>query len=131
VPFACASSEESRAVTRRLAQQRPALAEPLSRLSPEHQASVAERAADLAVLASGVSIPARGEAALAASVGALDEIAWDLQDADNEAYLSAFARARAANAVLFAVQGEAAEAIYEAAASLGEDAAILAMINAG
>jgi hypothetical protein len=79
--FAGASRAENASVTNRLAQQHPALATPLSSLDPERQAAVARAAADVAVEASGVSIPTREASALAAHVESLDTVAWDLQDA--------------------------------------------------
>jgi len=118
-------------MTYRLAQQSPVLALPLSSLDPERQVVVARAAAEVAVEASGVSIPTTEAGALTALVEALDTVAWDLQDEGNERYPSAFAQARAANAVLFTVQGEPAEAVYEAVAALGDDATVLAIIEAG
>ena len=67
-------------MTYRLAQQYPVLALPLSSLDPERQVVVARAAAEVAVEASGVSIPTTEARALTALVEALDKVAWGLQD---------------------------------------------------
>lgn len=58
-----------------------------------------------------------------AVVARLDEAAWSIQESEGDSmrYLTAFTRARAASAVLFAIDQEtvaAMESIYEAQASL-------------
>jgi hypothetical protein len=66
----------------------------------------------------------------------LDQVAWDIQDAedehDSERYMTAFRRARAASAVAFALDpdsGSMLESIYEAQAALGSIAAARRLIE--
>jgi hypothetical protein len=66
----------------------------------------------------------------------LDQVAWDIQDAedehDSERYMAAFRRARAASAVTFALDpdsGSMLESIYEAQAALGSIAAARRVIE--
>jgi len=85
-------------------------------------------AAQWAIHHTGLSHPAISAAniggptaAIAALVGELDDQYFELQElcdegeCSKEKVLAAFGRARAANALEFAVRGEAAEAVYEAA----------------
>ena len=69
-------------------------------------------------------------------VVAPDEVAWDIQESDdgddNQAYLVAFHRARAASAVAFALdpgRSAALESIYEAQAAMGSVDAVLRLIE--
>jgi hypothetical protein len=69
----------------------------------------------------------------------LDEAAWNVQDrveagtADKADYVNAFARARAANAVWYALDRDpleaAAEATYEASAAIGDPEAVSTAIH--
>jgi hypothetical protein len=100
----------------------------LSPLPADRQTAVALQVAEAAVARAEVDLEQRDPASLAAQVQALDEVAWGLQETGS-GYESAFARARAANAVLFAVQAEPADAVYEAVAAVGDDAFALAIIG--
>jgi hypothetical protein len=122
---------ETASVTNRLAQQYPVLAAQLSSLTAERQEAVAMGVAQAALRLSGVATPSCEPSALAAQVVSLDEAAWDLQDSGSEEYASAFARARAVNALMLAIQGQPDEAVYEAVAALGRQTEVLATINAG
>jgi hypothetical protein len=76
---------------------------------------------------------------LASLVDELDEIAWSIQEAEDEGssagaeYLSAFGRARAAAAVLFAADPDpeiaALEAVYEAGSATADDSAVIAVVE--
>lgn len=65
-------------------------------------------------------------AGLEALVARLDEDAWDVQDAGDEAaYLARFAKARAAAALGFALVGATDDALYEALHAIGDESAVL------
>ena len=77
--------------------------------------------------------------ALSALVDELDEIAWDIQDATElgdateSSYGEAFARARAASAVLSALDADpfraAADSLYETQAAVGDLRGLLATLG--
>jgi hypothetical protein len=75
---------------------------------------------------------------LASLVDELDEIAWSIQEAVDEGssgteYLSAFGRARAVAAVLYATDPDpeiaALEAVYEAGSATADDLAVIAVVE--
>jgi hypothetical protein len=94
---------------------------------PEVQHRVAEFAADWAVARTGLADPAllaESPDEVASAATELDERYFavsgdrDAGRASTEDVVTAFGRARAASAVEFTRRGEAAEAVYEAAAAL-------------
>jgi len=134
----------------RLASVAPDLVEALPRMTPVRLRAIAVEASTWIVDVVGL-VDARLDAALAAvrdlQVGAsperdalkllvdeLDERAWDIQEdfdagrAPEEAYLDAFALARAASAVWFAFESDplqsALESVYEAQAAKGDLAGV-------
>lgn len=126
----------------RLETNEPDLLEALRRASVEGQRRVAEAVAVHSIEIAGVSEEVLGDARAAlregqygaealigrldAVVDRLDETQWDLRDrfesgeVSEEQYLAAFGRARAVNALRFALETDplvaAAEAVYEALA---------------
>jgi hypothetical protein len=61
-----------------------------------------------------------------ALTGRLDDAAWEIQDAGDEAgYLAAFAKARAAGALGFALVDATDDALYEALHAIGDEPAVL------
>lgn len=112
----------------RLATVCPDLDDGLSSASPDRSLQAGWAAAQWAIHQTGLSHPAISAAqiggptdAIAALVSELDDKYFELQElcdageCSKEEVLAAFGRARAANAIEFAVRGEAAEAVYEAA----------------
>lgn len=97
----------------RLESMNPGAATALAALSTDERTRLAFAAAEM-VLSETRQSPDRDEASLAALVDALDTVAWDLQEQEGPGYEAAFARARAVNALLFAVRGDPEDAIYEA-----------------
>ena len=97
----------------RLESTNPEVAAAFARLSADERNRLALAAAGLVLSETGQS-PDPDENSLIALVDALDAAAWDLQDQGDPGYPAAFARARAATALLCAVRGDAEDAIYEA-----------------
>ena len=111
-----------------LTHQYPDLANLFSALDGVRQHEVALAIAEVAVRTSGTFLPNHDPAALAERVEVLDEVAWDLQDEAPDRYVGAFKQARAANAVLWCVRGEPAEAIYEAIHALDDDDLVMRLL---
>jgi hypothetical protein len=112
----------------RLSTVLPDLDSVLSAARPECALKAAWAAAQWAIQAAGLSHPAVSAAkpggsmdAVATLVAELDDQYLNLQDSyddgegSHDEALTAFVRARAASALAYAIRGEAAEAVYEAA----------------
>jgi hypothetical protein len=102
--------------------------------------AVARSGLDDPLVASALDQIRTGEPGMNASVQEvaerLDQVAWNIQDAedghDSDQYIEAFRRARAASAVAFALNtdsGSMLESIYEAQAALGSIAAARRLIE--
>jgi hypothetical protein len=132
----------------------PDLAEELEQRPPDELRQIAERVAEAAIASTRIS-DERAQSALTAlrsgSFGdtearasiksladELDEIAWDIQDrveagdADEDDYLAAFRRARAAMSLWFALDSDqmvaALESVYEARTAL-DDASVRDLVT--
>lgn len=114
----------------RLTQRNPAFAARLTALPIHRQAEIAVGLAQQAVSECAVLIASRDESMLSAQVDELDDVAWKLHEAGEDQYEVAFTRARAANALLFALHGDATEAVYEALTALGNLDAAWTIIGA-
>ena len=99
----------------------------LAQLSEDERNRLALAAADLVLSETGQSLD-RDETNLTALVDDLDAAAWDLQDQGDPGYSVAFARARAANALLCAVRGDAEDAIYEALHATVHPASVTSLV---
>ena len=113
----------------RLRAQHPELADALATV-PEHRlGGVLQRLCDESISATGLTISddERSAGSLTRLVDRLDEEAFDINDAVDEGlrthdeYSRAFARARAANALLYLANGVSEEVVYEALAALHAD----------
>ena len=113
----------------RLATVNPDLDQAINSASSDRRAQAGWAAAQWAISKTGLSHPVVSAAtiggpaeAIAALVEELDDRYFELQElcdeggCSNSDVLAAFAQARAASALELAVQGEAAEAVYEAIA---------------
>lgn len=118
----------------RLDQQWPEVGRLLATQSAASRRSLALRAATAARTRWTLKDPQDDEV-LAAEVKRLDELAWQVQEdaeggrATNEQYELAFRRARAMHATLFARQGHADDAIYEALHALHESFDLTALFD--
>jgi hypothetical protein len=132
----------------RLTTTAPDLVEELERCSPDRLRRIAERVAQaaieraeindertdgaLAALRAGSFGDTDARASAKALTDELDEVAWDIRDrveagdAEQEEYLAAFRRARAAMSLWFALDADpivaALELVYEARAALDDGA---------
>jgi hypothetical protein len=122
----------------------PGLAAELAVLSGQHRHRLVSEALLLALSESGLDdvrmsravdrLAGRGASPtpedLNSVVEELDRAAWDAQrDGDQDRYLLLFRRARAAAAVVYALEGQAAEAVYEASHALHEPAEIASLLK--
>lgn len=122
-------TQRREAAISRLRVQHPELADALATV-PEHRLrGVLQRLCDESLSATGLAISdeERSVDSLTTLVERLDEEAFDINDAVEEGrrsgdeYKRAFARARAANALLYLVSGGSQEVVYETLAALDAD----------